>query len=298
MIVLGGAGIYNCKMKWQTPAVMRVAVLAMMPAVGAAAYIYGAGVLLQVGIAVCAAAVAEFVCLRLRGVSAAALADGSAVVAGVIVGFAMPPFAPWFVAAFAAASGMILAKHCYGGLGNNVFNPAMAGYALAFVSFPAHFDGWVVNETLMQTVFGNIDAISSPTPLSAARLSDAVINESPPMLLPIACIVGGTALLILRIADWRLTFGFLFGAFVVALLYDDIATILHGGLMFAAFFVITDPATAAATSRGRLLYAFGAGAFAIWLRKQGAHADSVAFAILAANMLAPLFDRFANGFRD
>ena len=277
---------------------MRVAALAMTPAVCAAAYVYGAGVFLQVGIAVCAAVVAEFVCLRLRRLSAAALVDGSAVVAGVIVGFAMPPFAPWFVAAFASASGMILAKHCYGGLGNNVFNPAMAGYALAFVSFPAHFDGWIVSETLMQTVFGNIDAISSPTPLSAARLSEDITNESPPMLLPVACIVGGAALLILRIADWRLTFGFLFGAFVVALLYDDTATIFHGGLMFAAFFVITDPATAATTSRGRLLYAFGAGAFALWLRKQGAHADSIAFAILAANMLAPLFDRFANGFRD
>ena len=104
----------------------------------------------------------------------------------------------------------------YRGLGNNVFNPAMAGYALAFVSFPRHFDNW------------NVDTIGSPTPLAAARLpdiADNVYSLSP--ILPAACALGGLVLLLLRISDWRLSGGFILGAALVAAVYGDAATLLN-----------------------------------------------------------------------
>lgn len=282
--------------KRTTAAIMRITALTMIPAVAAATWIYGGGVLLQVAIAVAAAVFAELLCLRLRKKPAAAAKDGSAIVAGIIIAMALPPLAPWFVAVFAAFCAMALAKHAYGGLGNNVFNPAMAGYALAFVSFPAHFDNWHGDLSAAQTfhaVFGAADFVASPTPLIAARLPENVVDNAGQLsLLPLfACIFGGAVLLALRIADWRLSAGFAFGAAVVAAANDDMAILLHGGLAFAAFFVITDPATAAASKGGRLLYAFFAGALALWLRKAGAHADGIAFAVLAANMTAPLFDK-------
>ncbi|MBE8157784.1 MAG: RnfABCDGE type electron transport complex subunit D, partial [Betaproteobacteria bacterium] len=125
-----------------THAIMRTVAAALMPAICAAVYERGAGALAQVLVAVCGCIAAEAFCLRLRGKPLNILADGSAAVAGIIIGLSLPPLAPWYVAAAAAGFAMALAKHCYGGLGNNPFNPAMAGYALAFVSFPADFGGW------------------------------------------------------------------------------------------------------------------------------------------------------------
>ena len=193
MKTIGGA-------KWKTAAIMRITALTMTPALAAAVWLYGIGVLLQVAVAVVAAVLAELLCLHLRKQPLSVALDGSAAVAGMIIGAALPPLAPWFVAAFAAVCAMTLAKHCYGGLGNNVFNPAMAGYALAFVSFPRHFDNW------------NVDTIGSPTPLAAARLpdiADNVYSLSP--ILPAACALGGLVLLLLRISDWRLSGRFIVG---------------------------------------------------------------------------------------
>lgn len=292
--------------KRTTAAIMRITAITITPAAAAATYLYGIGVLVQITIAVMAAVVAELLCLHWRRQPKATAKDGSAALAGIIIGIALPPLAPWYVAAFAAFCAMTLAKHCYGGLGNNVFNPAMAGYALAFVSFPADFANWQNNASIMQTlysVFGAVDAVASPTPLLSSHLPDNINDNidtinSFSLLLPAACIIGGAVLLALRIADWRLSIGFLTGAAVVAAAYGDITTLLYGGLAFAAFFVITDPATAAAGKGGRLLYAFFAGALALYLRKAGAHADGIAFAILAANIAAPLFDKLCQKVAD
>lgn len=259
---------------------------AMLPAGAAAAFAFGGGVLLQVGAAVVAALLAEAGCLVARRQSVAALADGSAVVCGMIVGLSMPPLAPWWVAVFAAVAGVALAKHCYGGLGNNPFNPAMAGYALAFVCFPAEFAAWP-------------DAAASPTPLLGAQLAAPAASAAPvfpPWWLPGAAVLGGAALLALRIIDWRLPVAFLLGAAGAALAFGELSPLRHwqfGGLMFAAFFVVTDPVTAAVTPAGRWLCGAAVGALTVWLREHGVHADGVAFAVLLGNMLAPLCDRAA-----
>ena len=258
----------------KTAAIMRAVAAALIPAACAAIYERGEGALWQIALAVSGCVVAEAVCLRLRRLQVVPfLQDGSAAVAGIIIGLSLPPHAPYYVAIAAAFFAMALAKHCYGGLGNNPFNPAMAGYALAFISFPGDFGGWA-------------DAVSMPTPLAAARL-----EVSPPQvsyLFPFACAAGGAVILILRAADWRLTAAFLAGAFLFA--GGEWRSLLPGGLILAAFFVITDPVTAAATARGRWIYGFAAGALTAILRDIGPHTDGIAFAILFCNMLAPLAD--------
>ena len=259
---------------------------AMTPAGAAATFAFGTGVLIQLAAAVAAAVFAEIFCLVVRKKSPLAVADGSAVVCGIIVGLAMPPLAPWWCAAFAAAAGIALAKHCYGGLGNNPFNPAMAGYALAFVSFPAEFAAWP-------------DAAASPTPLLGAQLADPpppppASVSVPPWWLVAAPALGGIPLLAARAADWKLTAALLLGAAAAASAFGEMSALWHlqsGGLMLAAFFVITDPVTAAATPAGRWLCGATVGALIVWMRENGAHADGVAFAVLIGNMLAPLMDR-------
>lgn len=265
---------------------MRTVAVALAPAVCAAVYERGAGALAQVLLAVLGCAAAEAACLRLRGKPPGALADGSAAVAGIIIGLSLPPLAPWHVALAAAAFAMAPAKHCYGGLGNNPFNPAMAGYALAFVSFPADFGNW--GGAPWTAVFFPADAQSTPTPLLAARLG----AEPPPpsYWFPAACALGGAALLLSRAADWRLAAAFGGG---VLLAGGGAADLAAGGMMLAAFFVITDPVTAAETPGGRILYGAAAGALAVTLRRHGLHADGIAFAVLFCNMLSAPFDRAA-----
>ena len=266
----------------KTPAMMWAVAAAMLPAIFAAVVERGIGALWQIAFAAGGCILTEALCLRIRRLPIrATIGDGSAAVAGIIIGLSLPPLAPMYVAMCAAVFAMALAKHCYGGLGNNPFNPAMAGYALAFVSFPGDFGGWHAAE-----IGAHADAIGMPTPLSAARLGESAAAFS--YWFPLACIVGGAALLFLRIADWRLTASFLAGAFLCS--GGDWQNLFWGGMMLAAFFVITDPTTAATTSRGRWLYGFAAGALSALLRERGMHSDGIAFAILFCNMLAPLAD--------
>ena len=267
---------------------MWMTVAAMLPAAAVNAFFYGYGVLWQMGIAIIAALLSEKACLLARHRTAGGDNYGSAVLSGIIIGVCLPPAAPWFVAATAAIAGMTLAKHCYGGLGNNPFNPAMAGYALAFVCFPGHFDGWLIDTGAWNTLFTGVSAVTTPTPLAAARLGHLSELSWQVPAFAIASAVGGVFLLILRIADWRLVVGFLLGGLAIA---DNWSALLPGGFIFAAFFVVTDPTTAATTPTGRLLYAAAIGAIAAWLREYGPHTDGIAFAILLGNILAPFFDR-------
>lgn len=264
---------------------------ATLPAIAAHGALYGGAVWLQLGVLAATALLTEAACLRWRGkplrAAVAAAADGSALVAACVLTVALPPHAPWVVAATAALLALALGKHCYGGLGNNPFNPAMVGYALAFFAFPEHFAAWTA------------DAVTSPTPLAASRVEDVAADaaaapwrwESRLWLPAAAACAGGALLLALRFADWRLTLAFLLGAIVVIFAGGgEWRALLHGGMIFAAFFVITDPVTAAASRRGRWLYGFLTGALAMWLRQHGAHTDAIAFAVLIGNMLAPLCD--------
>ena len=267
----------------KTPVIMWTVNAAMTPAIIAAVYERGDGALWQIALAVAACVASESLCVLWRRMSVSdSLSDGSATLAGIIIGLSLPPQAPWHVAVTAAICAMALAKHCYGGLGNNPFNPAMAGYALAFVSFPGDFAGWNAGET----VRASYDAVSMPTPLSGTKLG--IETPPPSYVFPAACAAGGVVVLYLRFADWRLPAAFIGGALLFC--GGDFIELAKGGLMLAAFFVITDPVTAASTARGRWLYGACAGALVMLLRQHGPHVDGIAFAILACNMLAPLMD--------
>lgn len=274
----------------KTAARMWIVAACLLPALAAAAVERGTGALLQVLLAGAGCLLFEALCLAWRRLPVKkTLADGSAVIAGIIIGLSLPPLAPWFVAVAAAGFAMVLGKHCYGGLGNNPFNPAMAGYALAFVSFPGDFGGWFFSDVPVSFIFQNtaVDAVSMPTPLTAVRLQ--IVSLRVEYLFPLAAAAGGAVLLLLKIADWRLPVAFMSGALVFS--GGDVGQLTAGGLTMAAFFVITDPVTAAVTSGGRWLYGIMAGGVTVLLREYGVHADGIAFAILIGNMLAPLMDK-------
>ena len=260
---------------------MWATVAAMLPAVAANTFLYGKAALYQTLIATLAAVITEHLFLRHND---GKISDGSAVIAGIIIGVSLPPLSPWFIAVAAAFFAIALGKHAFGGLGNNPFNPAMVGYALAFISFPAHFGDWLPP---------TVDGVSRATPLAASRL-DIAAADTHQWLFPVAVAIGALPLIIARVADIRLALSFLIGATAITLFSGaPLPSLWQGGMIFAACFVITDPVTAPATPLARLIIGAAAGAMAAALRHFGAHTDGIAFAILAANLLAPLCDLIA-----
>ncbi|HEX4881403.1 MAG TPA: RnfABCDGE type electron transport complex subunit D [Porticoccaceae bacterium] len=167
--------------------VMQQVLLALLPGIAALVWYFGASVLVQILLASAAALGAEALALRLgKQPAMAGLRDGSALVTGVLLGIALPPLAPWWLAASGGAFAMLVAKHPFGGLGNNLFNPAMAAYAMLLVSFPDAFLHWPAPlpllpehlhwpglSTAVQAIFTpgtlDIDAVTMATPLAAFR---------------------------------------------------------------------------------------------------------------------------------
>src|SRR5690606_6239299 len=124
--------------------VMRRVLYALAPAALAHLYFFGAGLGINAAIAVVAAVTAEALVLRLRGRPVKrALGDCSALVTAALLAFALPPMVPWWIPALGAAAAVVVGKHLYGGLGRNVFNPAMVGYVILLVSFPVQMTQWL-----------------------------------------------------------------------------------------------------------------------------------------------------------
>ncbi|HEX2493800.1 MAG TPA: electron transport complex subunit RsxD [Steroidobacter sp.] len=316
--------------------VMRLVIYALAPTVLAHIAFFGPGLLVQIALAVATALLAEAAALKARGKPLEPfLKDGSAVVTALLLALCLPPLAPWWLIVSGVAFAILLAKHAYGGLGANPFNPAMAGYAVLLVSFPAQLLQWLppnaaglerIELTLPQTlstIFTGAlpahltwDAITSPTPLEALRtnltmgmtMSEA---QSSPVFaalggkgwqwINLAALAGGVWLLRMRIIGWRIPvamLGTLAACASIMHLLDPgayVGPLFHltcGASMLGAFFIATDPVSAATGNQGKLVYAAGIGLLTYVIRTWGGYADGVAFAVLLMNMLAPLIDRY------
>jgi len=316
--------------------VMLQVLLALVPAVAAHVWFFGAGILYNIIVAILFCAGAEALVMRARGRAPAdALADGSAVVAAVLLAFALPSLTPWWVTATGAVFAMVVAKHLYGGLGYNLFNPAMAGYVVVLIAFPADMALWVAPrmgdldyqhlnalQTLWFTLSGQLppamsfDTVSRATPLDlmktglAGMQTAAEIRAEPLMgdfggrgweWIGNFIAIGGIALMLRKVIRWHIPVGVGIGLLVPATLMYMIDAGSHaspgfhlfsGATLLCAFFIATDPVSAATSTTGRLIYGIGIGLLIYAIRRFGAYADGVAFAVLTMNMLVPLIDRY------
>ena len=277
---------------------------ALMPALLTSGYWFGWQVLVQAIIAVAAALLTELICLRLRGAPVVALGDGSAVVTALLIVMALPPATPLGVTVCAAVLAISLGKHAFGGLGQNVFNPAMVGYAMVLVSFPAALATWPVPA----------DALSGATLLEVIKHDHgrtlAELQLDPVFgrigawgfeWIGVAALAGGLFLLARGLIAWRVCVGVLVtcGLLAVALhdsgSSDSLGTPIQqwfsGGLILAAFFVATDPVTHPRSHRAQWLFAFVVGSTTMAIRGFGNYPDGIAFAILLGNACTPWLDR-------
>lgn len=316
-------------------AVMQQVLLALLPGIAALLWYFGAGVLIQILLASAAALGAEALALRLRQRPViAGLRDGSALVTAALLGIALPSLAPWWLAVSGGAFAMLVVKHPFGGLGNNLFNPAMAAYAMLLVSFPDALARWPAPLPLLpehlhwpglltaaQTVFApgpvDIDAYTMATPLAAFRdnrgLLVAQFQAAQPLFaagglaavgwetVNLGFLLGGLYLALRRVVDWRIPAAMLATLGLLASLNNDGGSsasqgpaslhLLSGATMLGAFFIVSDPATVAASRAGRLLCGALAGALVFIIRAWGGYPDGLAFAVLLMNLAVPLIDR-------
>jgi electron transport complex protein RnfD len=306
--------------------VMLKVLLALLPGLLASVVWWGPGVLLQCAVACGFALLFEAAMLRLRGRPMAPfLSDLSVPVTAVLFALCIPPWAPWWVSAVAMLAAVVLAKHLYGGLGYNVFNPAMVGYVVVLIAFTRELSGWPVGgasmdwTTLSSAVFGGAtpwDAVAQATPLDTLRdqlgqgRTLAEIRTGPAFgtvagrgseWIALCWLLGGLWLMQQRVIHWHVPVGVLAGVLLVATplwLYDTgrhASPLFHlaaGATALGAFFIATDPVSGAATPRGRLVFGAGVGALAVLVRSFGAYPDGIAFGVLLMNAVAPLLDRW------
>ncbi len=307
--------------------VMLKVLLALMPAIGVSLWLFGVGILIQLALASITALACEALMLKARGKPMRLfLTDLSAVVTAWLIALAFPAIAPWWLVVVATIIAIVLAKHLYGGLGQNIFNPAMVAYAAMIVAFPSLMSQWPSTQldtaAQLQAVFGHadatqraMDAITSATPLDSLRTGlraagatvESVV-QSPVFgwaggsgweWLSLAYLVGGLWLWQQKIITWHIPLAFIGTLAAVSGVFwlvqpDSFASpLLHlaaGGSMLGAFFILTDPVSAATTPRGKLIYAAGAALITYLIRSFGAFPDGVAFATLLLNICVPLID--------
>lgn len=288
--------------------VMGTVLLALLPGIAAYVWQFGPAILGQLAIATATALACEALMLAVRGKPLRLfLSDLSAVVTAWLIALAVPATIPAWLLVLGVAIAIILAKHLYGGLGQNPFNPAMVAYAVMLVAFPALMSQWPSAQTDVLTSATPLDALR--TGLRAADATVASVMGQPGVFGAVAgqgwewvaagFLAGGVLLVALRIITWHIpvaflaTLALLSGVFWLIDSARYASPLLHlmaGGGMLGAFFILTDPVSAATTPRGKLLYAAGAGLLVYLIRVFGNYPDGVAFATLLMNLCVPLID--------
>lgn len=280
-------------------------VLALVPVVAMAIYVFQWFAVLQLSLCLLSCLAAEAIFTRMRG-RGSSLGDFSAAVTGVILGLSLPWSAPWYVSVLASVVAIGLGKILFGGLGQNLFNPAMVGRAFVMISFPAALGAAAYvnsSETLR--------VVTQATPLTAAKqmgvltelwpLCVGTVNGSLGETSAIAALVGGLYLCFRRAAAWQIPAGTLLTVVILAGVGNLInpvnsMTVAHhlfgGSLLFGAFFIATDPVTSPLTPLGRFLFGMGIGALVLILRVFSGYPEGLMFAVLLMNAVVPLINRW------
>jgi electron transport complex protein RnfD len=288
---------------------MRNVLIALAPAALFGIVIFGLPALLNIIVSIAAALLAEALFRRAIGQDIR-VRDLSAAVSGLLLALVLPPSTPLWMTALGAIFAIVVLKEFFGGLGANVFNPALGGRAFLLMSFPAAITAW-------SKPSGFTDAVTTATPLNiikqggmlgdvAASLGSAPdyggvlgtlffgnrsgsTGETSILLI----LVGAAFLLITRTIDWRAPLTMVAASLLASLLLDmdPLFGILSGGVLFGAVFMATDYTTAPLTANGKLLFGAGAGIITVLIRKWGAFPEGVTYGLLIMNACTPFLNR-------
>ena len=283
---------------FSTIKIMYIVVIALLFPTAASIYFFGYYAVYIILVSTATAVLTEFALKKLR--KKRFIMDGSAVITGLLFALTLPPRLPLWMVIIGAFFCIAVVKEAFGGLGYNIFNPALAGRAFLSICFPREMTSWVLPPHF------SYDAVTGATPLSEnfAYLPDKLslykdlffgntggsLGETSAMLI----LIGAAVLFIFRIIDWRIPVFYIgtvaLGSFLMG--EDVLLQILAGGLMIGAFFMATDYVTSPVTGNGRIIFGVGLGILTVLIRNFSSLPEGVCFSILIMNAFAPLIDKY------
>ncbi len=301
------------------PRVMWTVIAALVPAGLVGVYIFGYLCLQVIFLCVASAIVTEVFCQRLRG-RPSTVTDGSAIITGILLAYVLPPSVAWYIPVVGAVFAIAIVKHIFGGLGNNIWNPALAARAFLQIAYPAPLNsdwrfldhpGILSNINLVDAQGNLVGAVTRATPLfkepgwETYSYMDMLTGNVPGCIgetSAIALILGGLYLIYKGYVDWRVPVGFIGTVFLLSQVLpasttapwanDPFYHVLAGGLMLGAFFMATDMVTTPLTTKGLAIFGVGCGVLTVLIRFYAAYPEGVCYSILLMNTVTPLIDRY------
>ncbi len=306
-----------------TRSVMIDVIIGLIPAMAAAVYYFRNCALILIPTCIISAMATEWLCNVIRK-KENSVGDYSAVVTGIILALSLPPRLPVWAAVIGSIFSIAIGKMVFGGLGSNIFNPAMAGRAFLTVSFGALMTTWTVPAPLDATMSkispeNTIHARTQATPLAwskeviKGKSEIKLVNEQLKATTTgevggclgetsaIALLIGGLYLLIRRTINVHIPFAVIVSAVAFAGIFylsdsekyaQPVFHLTSGGLLLCAFFIATDPVTAPLTPKGMWIFGIGVGAITMLIRIIGEYPEGVMYSVLLMNAVTPLIDRF------
>ena len=297
--------------KTSTKSLMRDVVIALLPAVVVSVLCYGWSELLVLGVSVASCILLEYLITKYLLKKPCTVCDWSAAVTGVLLALNLPASTPWWVVFIGAVVAIGVAKMTFGGLGQNLFNPAIVGRVFLLISFPTYMTDW----TRPKGFINAVDAFSGATPLGVAKEAgvEAVagldycdmlfmnIGGSAGELSAIALIAGFIYLLARKVIRPYITlsilatvaiFSGIFWAINPAEYTDPVFNLLTGGLLLGSIFMATDYVTSPMSNLGGIIFGVGIGLITMLIRYFGAYPEGVSFAILIMNSVVPLLNKW------
>lgn len=291
-----------------TPKIMWVVIVSLLPAAISGIVFFKRNALVIIAVSILAALITEVICEKMtrRPIT---ISDGSAVVTGLLLALIIPPTAPWWIPAIGSAFAIAIGKQVFGGLGFNLFNPALIGRAFLVSSWPLLLTSWRWPESSLLWAGSQADAVTGATALGL--LKSGFFNKTG-LSIPysqlflgniagslgetsaLALLIGAAILLALKIIGWRIPLSYLGTVAIMAALGggDPVFQLLSGGLLLGAFFMATDYVTTPVTPAGQLFFGIGCGLLTVLIRRFGGYPEGVCYSILIMNALSPLLDKF------
>ncbi|MGL4855017.1 MAG: RnfABCDGE type electron transport complex subunit D [Lentisphaeria bacterium] len=285
--------------------IMLDVIIALLPAAITGVLFFGFSALFVMIMTTLFCIILEVACLKLLNKPLTIAADGSAAVTGLLLGMNLAAGTPWWICLIGSFLAIPLAKHLYGGLGYNPFNPALVGRVGLLIAFPTELTRWPTNNFSSS----NVDALVSATPLSMLNSGELSIRElffgtvggCIGEVSAFAILIGGVYLICRKLIKWQVPLFFILTVFAITGVMHLInpntyaSPMLHifsGGLMLGAFFMATDMVTSPITTFGCIIFAVGCGIITAVIRLWGSYPEGVSFAILFMNAFVPMIDRF------
>ena len=306
--------------KTSTKSLMRDVVIALLPAVIVSIVFYGWKELLVISVSVLSCVLLESLITRYMLRKPDTICDWSAAVTGVLLALNLPPTTPWWVVLIGAAVAIGVAKMTFGGLGQNVFNPALVGRVFLLISFPTYMTHWEIPQGL----FG-LDAVSGATPLgvikeglmqggdvagimaengySYSQMLLANIGGSAGEASAIALLVGFVYLLVRKVIKPWITLSILGTVAAFSAIFwginpeqytDPVFNLLTGGVLLGSVFMATDYVTSPMSNLGGVIFGVGIGLLTMLIRYFGAYPEGMSFAILIMNSTVPLINKYCH----